>query len=288
MAHEYSVNQSDLVLVADAIRTKSETTDALVFPAGFVAAIEEITGGGISVSAYATESDLPSTAEDGTLAVISTTAVDNVYVQSEEPNEPQNGDLWILFSNEGYFLRAVGNVVISIQKALQYMDGGWSDVDMKMYKDSEWKDVKTDLYIFKAGSGLNDDYELVYHAYNNFGGMTDDYIHWSTATNVGATLYFKPQVNFTPGLYKNLCFDVKCTGRYNNSTAYTLTLGVGPDVTTDYDTDGYGSFSAKLSNVYSTERVVHKVDVSGVSGLNYIKLGAFGITGYLYNVWLET
>jgi hypothetical protein len=42
MANEYAVNQSDLVQVADSIRTKGETTNQLVFPSGFVDAIQMI------------------------------------------------------------------------------------------------------------------------------------------------------------------------------------------------------------------------------------------------------
>lgn len=149
MAHEYSVNQTDLIAVADAIRTKSETTDALVFPAGFVTAIEGITGGGgISVSAYATEDDLPSDAEDGTIAVISTTAVGNVYVQGEEPNEAQEGDVWILFAANGTLPAVGGNVIIYPQRAYQYTDGAWTAVAMKVYKDGTWVDATADVVIY--------------------------------------------------------------------------------------------------------------------------------------------
>lgn len=42
MADTYIVNNSDLTAVADAIRTKTGTTDNLVFPTGFVSAIETI------------------------------------------------------------------------------------------------------------------------------------------------------------------------------------------------------------------------------------------------------
>ena len=49
MANEYSVNQSDLVSVANAIRTKGGTSETLVFPDGFVSAVQAIqAGGGIS------------------------------------------------------------------------------------------------------------------------------------------------------------------------------------------------------------------------------------------------
>ena len=46
MANEYSVNQSDLVSVANAIRTKGGTSEALMFPDGFVSAVQAIQAGG--------------------------------------------------------------------------------------------------------------------------------------------------------------------------------------------------------------------------------------------------
>ena len=46
MANEYLVNSADLSAVADAIRTKGGTSDALVFPSGFVSAVQAIQAGG--------------------------------------------------------------------------------------------------------------------------------------------------------------------------------------------------------------------------------------------------
>ena len=46
MANEYSVNQSDLVSVANAIREKGGTSETLVFPDGFVGAVQAIQAGG--------------------------------------------------------------------------------------------------------------------------------------------------------------------------------------------------------------------------------------------------
>lgn len=46
MANEYAVNQTDLAAVADAIRAKGGTSDALTFPGGFVDAVGAIQAGG--------------------------------------------------------------------------------------------------------------------------------------------------------------------------------------------------------------------------------------------------
>lgn len=45
MANEYAVNQADLSAVANAIREKGKTTEALTFPVGFITAIQELETG---------------------------------------------------------------------------------------------------------------------------------------------------------------------------------------------------------------------------------------------------
>lgn len=140
MANEYSVNHSDMVAVADAIRIKGETTEALVFPDGFVQAIEGIKGGGgVTAKAYASEDVLPTSADDGEIAVISTTAAENVYVQSEEPSEPATGDLWITYSTSGNHPANAGNVTIYPLNAYQYTDGSWVKISMFIWADGKWK-----------------------------------------------------------------------------------------------------------------------------------------------------
>lgn len=57
MANEYSVNQSDLVSVANAIRVKGGTSEALVFPDGFVSAVQAIQAGGGAVQADWSQND---------------------------------------------------------------------------------------------------------------------------------------------------------------------------------------------------------------------------------------
>ena len=52
MENEYLVNSDDLMAVADAIRVKGGTSEALVFPSGFVSAVQAIqagSGGGIEM-----------------------------------------------------------------------------------------------------------------------------------------------------------------------------------------------------------------------------------------------
>ncbi|MDD6937430.1 MAG: leucine-rich repeat domain-containing protein [Clostridiales bacterium] len=67
MANEYSVNQSDLVSVANAIRTKGGTSETLVFPAGFVSAVQAIQAGGGGTMPSASSKDVNFYDYNGTL-----------------------------------------------------------------------------------------------------------------------------------------------------------------------------------------------------------------------------
>lgn len=67
MANEYAVNQADLKAVADAIRSKGGTSDALTFPGGFVDAVGAIQsggGGGIDTMTQALNGELVSYEND--------------------------------------------------------------------------------------------------------------------------------------------------------------------------------------------------------------------------------
>lgn len=73
MANEYLVNSSDLTAVADAIRTKGGTSDAMTFPSGFVGAIAAIqagSGGGVEVGS----NNFPGSVSDMLNAIVSGTA----------------------------------------------------------------------------------------------------------------------------------------------------------------------------------------------------------------------
>ena len=65
MANEYLVNSDDLTAVADAIRAKGGTIEALSFPGGFVSAVQAINAGGGSGIFGLSENDFLQS--DGTL-----------------------------------------------------------------------------------------------------------------------------------------------------------------------------------------------------------------------------
>ena len=92
---EYIVNSNDLTSVANAIRTKGETSAPLAFPNGFVSAIEDIpTGGG------GAEVQPLNVMENGTYTAPEGTAYSPVVVNVPIPNPSD----YIYQDNEGYVI----------------------------------------------------------------------------------------------------------------------------------------------------------------------------------------
>lgn len=84
MANEYLINRADLVSVADAIRTKGETTEQLVFPDGFVAAIAGMETGktGATLTVTTKAEGITVTVTKGELIYTKTTGADGTAVFS--------------------------------------------------------------------------------------------------------------------------------------------------------------------------------------------------------------
>jgi hypothetical protein len=84
MANEYFVNSTDLTSVADAIRTKGETTEKLVFPGGFVAAIETMETGktGATLTVTTPAEGITVTVTKGELSYTKITGADGTAVFS--------------------------------------------------------------------------------------------------------------------------------------------------------------------------------------------------------------
>ena len=114
------------------------------------------TNGNFNIISYASEEVLPSTANEGDIAVISTVPFENTYIQDFEPVAQKNGDLWIYFAASGTLPAIVGNVIIYPHKAYQYIDGAWSAVIMKVYKDGTWINTASDVVIYTPGDEVGD------------------------------------------------------------------------------------------------------------------------------------
>lgn len=160
MANEYFVNSADLTSVADAIRAKGETTDLLVFPAGFVTAVEAITsgGGGLNFEVVGGTTQPPEPV-DNTLWV--NTSVDigkwtvAPYGVEGVAYTPSVGDVWIMQTLSGTVALDVqdeNDFIFYPFTAYQYTaNGSWETQTIEVYRDGEWLEIAGNIALYDNG-----------------------------------------------------------------------------------------------------------------------------------------
>jgi hypothetical protein len=219
-----------------------------------------IIGGGatLSVKAYPSESDLPSSARDGDIAVLSQTAVGDVYIQSAEPTDVKNGDLWVTFGFDGNYPSFAGNVVIYPKIAYQYIDGSKTKLDMYVWSNSMWNGLK--VYLLK-GSDKCEDVTGGWKTYTIYDstvsetttgfkiqGANDGYqaagIQTKTSIDISGynTITFKGKVT-TYEDNNEPCFGIRKSKASNTDSLYSnaadVSLTKGGSYTVNVDVSGY-------------------------------------------------
>lgn len=138
-------------------------------------------------------------------------------------------------------------------------------------------------YIFTSGKGMTSGFGMKTLDEDHGWSVTNEKIIWSTDPVFGgAGFWVTPSQDLSK--FNTLKIDYKCNARYADSN--TVSIGVGPDA----PTSGWaGEWVAKVDAAYSTTRAVKSVDLSGITATTkyYIKIIAYGITGEIYNIWLE-
>ncbi len=138
--------------------------------------------------------------------------------------------------------------------------------------------------IFTSGKGMTSGFVMKTLDENHGWSVTNNKIIWSTDTATGgAGFWVTPAQDLSR--FNTLKIDYKCNARYGDGNN-TVSIGVGPDVPRSGEA---GEWVAKVDAQYSTTRAVKSVDLSGITATTkyYIKIIAYGITGEIYNIWLE-
>lgn len=155
MANEYLVNSADLTSVANAIRTKGETSAQLVFPSGFMSAIENIKGGAELNFEVVGGTTKPSNPKPNTIWVNTSTAITSWAFSADEPTAPVSGMVWIISYPMGdVYFNALQDDAIQIYPlgAQQYINGAWKPLTASIFKNGNWSYLFAD---FVAGGVLN-------------------------------------------------------------------------------------------------------------------------------------
>lgn len=284
MANELAVNYADLNAVAGAIIEKSGNAEGIVFPDGFVSAIQNMqSGGGLNFEIVG-GTEQPENPKENTIWVATDAKITGWEFNPNEPETKHQGMIWFRTETTGetQFNALKENAIyIKPSSAKQYADGAWNDVPATIYQNGEWIEFEPILWIFKERAGVSKGFTVT-ALMEGFGfDVDDEKITISTQKSVGGQLWIEPQINLAP--YEKLYVEMVCEERYANQ--YTVTVGVGPDVPAGQDKAG--SFDSCVQSIFNTTRNVVEVPIGNISATRYIKIASFAVTGYIYNIWLK-
>ena len=152
---------------------------------------------------------------------------------------------------------------------------------------SESVELNYGLYLFKAGNGVLTGYSVAKLAPVGDFNKTD-YIEWASTSQVdnGNEFQFQPAVDFSR--YKTLFVDLQCTGRYSGDYTNVI-IAITEKFRAGENLNMWDTLSkvSTRNDSYNTNRHTVSIDVTAISSSEYVTIYALGISGKLYNLWLE-
>jgi len=92
---------------------------------------------------------LPTSAAEGTLAIISQTRPVKVLVQNTEPTAPDAGDVWVSTGVTSTAPVQTGNITVYPTSAKQYDGSAWVTVSTYVFSNGAW--MSLEMYLFQSG-----------------------------------------------------------------------------------------------------------------------------------------
>lgn len=249
-----------------------------------------------SVTAYASESGLPTSARENAIAVITNTAITSYIFSSEEPAQPTAGMVWIKHSAGGsieFSATSKNPIMLCPNFAKQYVGGTWVDKTVRIFQDGEWKELAA--YLYNNGdqcTALTGGYKTVATGYGEAPGGTPTTLTYGSSsvfiefksttsgTNFGGIWVTKNKIDLTP--YTKLCMigTLKAySPKYQHAGTSSLCVFRTASTNIVWNEDTVASIGAVVGNSESnlgTKTLTNPVlDVSNVSGEYFI-----GISGY--------
>lgn len=153
---------ADMKTVADKIREKSQLSDSLVWPDGFIDGVDQCSSLNFDVVAYDTEEALlAATPKENTIGIITTTKIPS-WSMGDYPNpswEMSEGHVYININASSYGSASLdfnalktNEICIAPISAKQYVSNAWKDVDMNIYQDGAWGETESGLVIYDSGT----------------------------------------------------------------------------------------------------------------------------------------
>ena len=147
--NNYILNGSSLTSIADAIRSKSGSSQKLTFPDEFVSAINNISTGMEPTFKIVGGTAQPSSPTENTLWVNTSTNITSWAFSSEQPSSASNGMVWIVtgtYSNIKFDAINANTMYMYPISAKQYINNAWVDVALKAYQSGKWNENIITLY----------------------------------------------------------------------------------------------------------------------------------------------
>ncbi|MEG0743126.1 MAG: hypothetical protein RR521_12915 [Clostridia bacterium] len=225
---------------------------------------------GVQVLAAASEAALPASAKEGTLAVITVTAVGNVTLKPDPPSAPMAGDLWIrcgLQSELHVEVQKKPSLVVFPVSAAQYVGGAWVQAALFGRINGAWKSAATYLYAYgtRYVDGIT--------TQGNAPFETSPFITFSEASFT----FKKGETNNNSwGIkYTNISFD-----RYHTLCAVITTTNSEPQ----FYAEGGGTTTAKQLLTRNTVERLYTIDISKLMGVGAFSINKFGTEAYSFIV----
>lgn len=266
---EYIIQENTLIDIAEAIReVKGDTS--LFNPVDMPAAIRSISSGGeelnFSVVDYASEADLPLTAEENTIAVFVIVDMTSYILSPSEPENPAQGMVWIktgTSSSTDFNALKENAIQIYPQSSAQYKDGAWITVNTKVYQNGTWNGIVTALYWFKDGSFNTDTFGSTSSSYHSING-NNMVVTWDSEVK-HTTL-----VDVTP--YRMFTFTIAV---YNyGRPSVMLRNSVGTALASSGQKYGVGTYTLDVSSI--NEPVYIQINCNANAASNYSALNDIG------------
>ena len=288
MSNEYAVNRADLVSVADAIRSKGETTGQLVFPGGFVTAIHDISTGVALNFQVIGGTSAPANPTENTIWVNTDQTITSWVFSHNQPKSPSEGMVWIVNGVSGISeFDAVSDVSLRVQVAgvKQYVSGAWVVKTAKVYQNGAWHE--TILYLYNNGynnTSVTGGWTTTRYNYSsdvgNQGTPTITYnaanIKYVSNQNQHCIFNTVQKVDLTP--YKTLKATISKCVFGNGNSRMNLSVKNTPSC---YYWTYVASTSINGANTYS-------VNIESLSGEYYIVFNSYsGTEVYITQVYLE-
>jgi surface protein len=143
MADEYIATSADLTAVADAIRSKGGTSSRLVFPDGYVSAVNAITTGGTSESRFSPRDTVTDWQADNFLGVYFTF---DSSLPEGHPLRRLNLELQATKKNESNYTVTMGYIQDGVYIVKETVSGwlvnGYIDIAVPIYSESVYTTVR--------------------------------------------------------------------------------------------------------------------------------------------------